>query len=130
MNFKQFLLEFDGTHNKPGELWKSPGASKGPIPPRKILAAYTDKEGYTIRIVGQTPKGEEQAMGAQRFGTMAITNPEGKQKKGGYWMGFPETNWNISDKDWKKMTWEDKAALEVKQQATAYKSLSGQFDRL
>jgi hypothetical protein len=43
--------EFDGTHNKPGELWKSPGASKGSIPPRKILATYTDKEGHTNRIV-------------------------------------------------------------------------------
>lgn len=130
MNFKKFLEAFDGTHNAPGEIWKSPGSSKGPVPPRKTLAAYTDKEGYTIRIVGQTPKGEESAMGQTRFGTMSITSPEGKMKKGGYWMAWPEKSWNISDKEWKKMTWEDKAALEVKQQATAYKPLSFQFDRL
>jgi hypothetical protein len=128
MNFKQFLLEFDGTHNKPGELWKSPGASHGPMPPRKILAAYTDDEGYTVRIVGQTPKGEEQAMGVQRFGSMAITNPAGKMKKTGYFMNWPEKSYNVTDKEWKKLSWEDRAALEVKQQATAYQPLSTQFD--
>ena len=109
-------------------MWKSPGASKGTMPPRKTLAAYTDNDGYTISIVGQTPKGDETAMGVLRVGVMRITNPEGKMVRAGYWMGFPEKEWNISDKEWKKLTWEERAALEVKQQGTKYDSLAKRFN--
>lgn len=127
MNFKEFLTEhsFDGTHVNGGGLYKRPLFSRGPKPPRSVLAAFTDQDGYTVSIAGQV-QGAEDAFG--RTGVMRITNPEGKQVRAGYWMGWPEDEWNISDKEWKKLTWEDRAALEVKQQATKYQPLKQQFE--
>ena len=42
-------------------------------------------------------------------------------------MNWPEEEWNISPKNWGKMSWEDRAKLEVEQQATKYNSLKDNF---
>lgn len=96
----------------------------------KLLASYTDDAGYTITITGgvKPNDGYTTATGfMQRYGTMHIISPSGRKVKAGYWMDWPEKEWHITDRKYNKMTWEERAALEVKQQATAYDSLRSQF---
>ena len=38
-------------------------------------------------------------------------------------MNAPEREWKISQKVWDKMSWEERAALEVEQQGTKYAAL-------
>ena len=123
MNFKSFLK------SSAKGVWKDPTATRSDKPPKgKILAAYTDDEGYTIRIVGGTPGGQEHGMGVPRFGTMYVTSPKGRTLQAGYFMNWTEKNYKLTQKEWEKLSWEDRAALEVKQQATRYASLSNEFE--
>jgi len=120
-----------GVHVKGGGLWVTKGESHGKLPPKGTqLAAYTDPEGYTITLIGGTRKGEETAMGVIRYGTMKIVAPGGPSVgvKAGYFMNFPEESWNISEKQWKGMSWEHKAGMQVRHQATAYNSLKQQYE--
>ncbi len=95
-----------------------------PKPPRGVLASYTDRDGYTISIVGiPSPDVGDTPV---RFGRMYIS--DGKTTvKTGYWMNYPERAWNIPERQWQHMSWVDRAAMEAKQQATAYKPLKDQF---
>lgn len=106
---------------------------KGPPEPKngEKLASYKDEDGYTIEIVWGTPSGKETGLGIRRSGTMYITSPKGKKVQQGYWMNWPEKEWNISTPVWQGMPYKKRAELEVKQQATKYDSLEDQFkDRL
>jgi hypothetical protein len=95
----------------------------GPVP-QKLLASYKDKDGYTASIVGQQP---EEWQPLPRYGQMWITNPMGEKVKTGFWMNWPEPGWNIPPKEWETMSWNDRANMEVKQQATAYEPLKVDF---
>lgn len=118
--------EFDGVRVAGGGLWVDSNKTYGRNPPKgKILAAYTDDNGYTIRIVG----GAGPAGGFRpRTGLMSITSPDGERRRAGFWMGWPEDEWKVSSKSWRRMSWEDKAAMEVKHQATAYAGLKSDFE--
>jgi hypothetical protein len=86
------------------------------------LASYTDQDGYTVSIVGLP----DDPSGFGRFGQEYIS--DGKTNLAvGYWMNYPERAWNISERQWRRMSWAERAAMEVKQQATAYKPLKDQF---
>ena len=92
------------------------------IPPSGILASYTDNDGYTVSIEGMPNDPTD----CGRCGQIYISN--GKVKiPAGYWMNYPEKSWNISPRKNSDMSWVDRAKLEVKQQATAYKPLKDQF---
>lgn len=93
-----------------------------PQPPTGVLASYTDQDGYTVSIVGMP----DDPTGAGRCGKMYIS--DGKTTvSAGYWMNYPEKAWNIPLRKWRGMSWQDRAAMEAKQQATAYKPLKDQF---
>lgn len=111
---------------KLNEIWK------GPPEPQKgeKLASYKDGDGYTIEIVWGTPPGKEESMGQRRYGTMYITSPDNKKVQGGYWMNWPEREWDIITPRWENMDWKERAKLEVKQQATKYAPLKDQFAKL
>lgn len=98
-------------------------------PPKELLASYTDADGYTIEIDGRISAEEKYAAGAPRYGIMYITNPSGHKIKAGYWMAWPEKEWGITKKAWGRLRWKERAALEVKHQATAYAGLKADFDR-
>ena|ERR1035441_10695792 len=119
ITFKRFLTEsFDGTHVEGGGLYTNPLKSHGRNPPKgKILAAFTDKDGYTIRIYGGT-RPLESGMG--RRGRIAITNPAGKSVRAGFFMGWTEKEFHLTSKEYNKLSWEEKAALEVKLQASKW----------
>ena len=104
-------------------------AYMNPLPPQgKILASYTDEDGYTISIRGGVPKEKEMALGQRRYGQYILTSPEGKSVIGGYWMAWPEEEWDIWPTKWDIMSWEQRAAMEAKHQATAYRPLKDQFE--
>lgn len=110
-------------------LFELTEAWQGPPEPQKgkELASFKDNDGYTIEIVWGTPPEKESAMGNRRYGTMFITSPEGKKVQAGYWMNWPEKEWDIVKPRWENMSWEKRAEMEVKQQATKYASLKDQF---
>lgn len=97
-------------------------------PPKDILASYTDNDGYKIEIDGNVPHAEKYAVPLVRYGIFYITNPDGKRVKAGYWMNWPEKEWKISKTAWGKMRWRERAAMEVKHQATAYRGLKHDFE--
>ncbi len=98
-------------------------------PPPGTLASYTDADGYTSRI-DTLPRAESwKPVIYSRVGRKYIIDPQGNEVAGGYWMNSPELVWGISEAQWKKMSWQDRAALEVKEQATAYAPLKSQFSR-
>ena len=94
--------------------------------PEKILASVHDGDGYQISIMGRQPS-ENDPIPNSVYGQMFITNPEGQSVRGGYWMNWPEPEWNISPIEWGKLSWEKRARMEVKQQATSYDSLKNNF---
>ena len=106
------------------EIWQ------GPPEPHKgeKLASYTDDDGYMIEIIWGTPPGKEEAMGVKRYGTMFIISPKGKKIQAGFWMNWPEKEWDIVKPRWENMSYKDRAKLEVKQQATKYQPLKQQFE--
>lgn len=97
----------------------------GEYPPEGTLASYTDQDGYTVRIDALTDR--TTFVGQYRRGTMFITDPSGNTVQGLYWMNWPEDEWNYSEAEWVELTWQERAALEVKQQATAYRPLWKQY---
>lgn len=115
-------------------IWVDPNKTHDNLPEHgKTLASYTDEDGYSIIIKGGVPKGQEFWEGdhkhqTRRYGQMFIISPKGKTIKAGYWMDWPEEEWKISHTKYYNLSWEDRAALEVKQQATAYASLSHSFE--
>ena len=92
------------------------------------LASYTDEDGYTVSIEWGVPVGSHESMGNRRYGTMYLTDPAGKKIRSGYWMNWPEKEWNLSSEKWKQLSLKQRAAIEVKQQATKYASLEDQFE--
>jgi hypothetical protein len=110
-----------------GGQWTASTRSHGSRPPNKVLAEYTDPEGYKVAVHGGLKPGEETAMGTRRYGKMLLTAPgEGVSVRGGYWMNFPEKEWGLSDKQYRALSWEERAALQAHHQATAYKPLREQ----
>ena len=102
--------------------------TRGDLPPQgEILASYTDDDGYTVSIRGGVAAGKEIALGQRRYGQFIITSPKGKSVNAGFWMAWPEDEWWISKPMWEGMSWQQRAEIEVKHQATAYKSLADQF---
>ena len=93
-----------------------------PQPPTGVLASYTDQDGYTASIVGMP----DDPTGNGRCGRELISDGN-TTVKAGYWMNCPEEEWNIPERQWQRMSWPDRAAMEVKQQAIAYKPLKDQF---
>lgn len=113
----------------------APGASHGPLPPKgKVLATYTDADGYTVMIRGgmsareTLPYDAFAREGFGRKGRILIIAPDGRWHRSMFFMGYPETTWARSVKrKYGRMSWEEKAALEVTQQATKYEPLKTQF---
>lgn len=100
--------------------------------PGEKLASYKDDEGYTITIYDGVPPGEEMIWSTDngpegRKGTMYVTSPKGKTIQAGYWMDWSEKEWGMSDAEYGALPKKERAALEVKQQATAYRPLSDDF---
>src|SRR5437588_2074419 len=87
------------------------------------LARYTDGDGYTVTITSL----REQECG--RVGLIRIIAPTGRAICRGYWLNVPEPDWKISEQAWSRLPVEQRAALEAKQQATAYAPLREQFWR-
>jgi hypothetical protein len=99
----------------------------GEYPPKGILASYTDRDGYVVRIDAlPKPSGDADPYFG-RYGVAYITDPDGATIKGGFWMNRPEEDWNFTPMEWVALSWEERAAREVEQQAIAYKPLKEQF---
>jgi len=62
-----------------------------------------------------------------RQGTTVITSPSGDRVVSGYWMDWPETEWGLFWLRYRAMERNQRAALEVYQQATAYSPIPFQF---
>lgn len=127
--------EAETPHGERG-LYVDKNKTDGPLPPRgKVLASYTDEDGYTVSIIGGTPKGQEYGLGTPRYGVIKIAPPDDSGKsdlksavRGGFWMAWPEESWRISMHDYNSKPWEDRAAMEVKHTATSYGGLKRQYE--
>lgn len=98
----------------------------------KPLASATDADGYRIEIHHHVDKPADfghnmDGWKLKREGTMYIFNPHGKWKQAGYWMNFPEDEWNIGKKEWYAMPLEKRAQMEADWQTHAYSPLKEQF---
>jgi len=112
-----------------GTFWTASTVTHGDTPPSGKIASYTDRQSYTVHIDGMTDPDElaGRVVSLPRYGAMWITDPEGNTIRSGYWMNWPEDEWNLSEQAWAELSWEQRATLEVKQQATAYRPLENQF---
>jgi hypothetical protein len=112
-----------------GTAWTAPTMTHGNVPPEGLIASYTDDQGYTIHIDGMTDPDElaGEVVPLPRYGAMWIIDPDGNRIRSGHWMNWPEEEWNLTKEEWTALSWERRATLEVKQQATAYAPLAQQF---
>jgi hypothetical protein len=93
----------------------------------KPVVTYTDDAGYTAAIHKGAPSNafsKSFPADYQRTGTKLVYAPDGRVVSTGYWMNSPEESWGISQQQWNSMSELERAAMEVKQQATAYAPLS------
>jgi hypothetical protein len=111
-----------------GEFGTVGEESHGKLPPKgKVLAEYTDEDGYTSRIVGGVAKGQEFGIGLRRYATIYIVAPDGDKVRAGYFMNWPDESYGLTEEAWGKLSWEKRATLETRKQATAYRPLREQF---
>jgi hypothetical protein len=111
-----------------GEFGTVGEESRGKLPPKgKVLAEYTDEDGYTSRIVGGVAKGQEFGIGLRRYATIYIVAPDGEKVRAGYFMNWPDESYDLTEEAWGKLSWEKRAAMETRKQATAYRPLREQF---
>jgi len=109
----------------------SEASNKTSIPIGKVLASYTDEDGYKVSIVGGVPKNFTAPFkrpGLKPSGVLFIMSPNGEIVWTGYFMNWVEPEYGLTDEQWNNLSWKKRAELEVKQQATAYKKLSDQFE--
>lgn len=103
-----------------------------------LLASATDKDGYTMAIYDYVDnqyegyqEGDTNIMGypLKRNGRKVIFNPQKQYVLAGYWMDFPEREWNIKNKkQYFNIPREKRAQMECEHCLYSYKPLKVEFE--